>query len=398
MAGSKSDSFSGRQFVLKELERIRSAGLERRIEDVSASDKPGYCVVRGRPVLDFCSNDYLGLSRHPEVIRSLGDTARESGCGAGASRLMSGSRRVHSLLEMATANLKNHQDAMLFGSGYLANTGIIPAICGRKDAVFSDRLNHASIIDGIRLSGARHFRYRHLDLSHLEELLVRERKKYRRALVVTESVFSMDGDIADIPALISLAESCDAMLMVDEAHATGVFGAIGEGVAGRDMAHRVDVITGTYGKALGSYGAYAVMSGELKRLLASTCRTFIYSTALPPPVAAAALTGLEIAVREEGLRKRLLGLASFLRQMLFDTCGLETCGASQIVPVMCGDNRRAVELQQHLFEQGFYARAIRPPTVPEGTARIRLSVTVNHGRDELERLVETVRSWMRSEG
>ncbi len=392
MAGSNSNNFPGRQFVSKELERIRSAGLERRVEVVSASDEPGYCLIKGRPVMDLCSNDYLGLSRHPEVIRSLCATAEEDGCGAGASRLMSGSRRVHYLLEVATANLKDHQSAMLFGSGYLANTGIVPAICGRKDAVFSDRLNHASIIDGIRLSGARHFRYRHLDLAHLEELLARERKNYRRALIVTESVFSMDGDIADIPSIASLAESHDAMLMVDEAHATGIFGAIGEGVVGRDMAHRVDVITGTYGKAFGSYGAYAVMSEDLKRLLTSTCRTFVYSTALPPPVAAAALAGIEVAVREEGLRKRVLQLASDLRKMLLETCGIDTCSSSQIIPIMCGDNSRAVELQKLLFEHGFYTRAIRPPTVPEGTARLRLSLTVNHGMDELERLVETVRS------
>ncbi len=380
--------------ISKEIERLEKAGLLRRTHLLTPADKPGWVIYQGRRLMDLCSNDYLCLSHHPDLIDASRKASRTGGCSARASRLMSGTLKVHERLETAVARLKNSEAALVIGSGYLANTGIIPALCSRHDAIFSDRLNHASIMDGIQLSRARLFRYRHRDTEHLEQLLETHRQDYFNALIISESIFSMDGDMADIPALIHLKRQHSAMLLIDDAHATGIFGKYGEGAVERGVAKEVDVITGTFGKALGSYGAYAAVSQEMKELLVNRCRTFIFSTALPPSITEASLSAIRIITKDDRPRQYLLDLSSRFRQLLREETGISTHSISQIVPITVGSNRAALELQKLLMDAGFFTKAIRPPTVPQNTARIRISLTTAHNIDDLRRLVSVTKEFI----
>ncbi len=381
------------EFVPDELATLDRKGLLRTEHVIESADRPGYIICNGRRLLDLCSNDYLGLSHHPALSEASCRAADEYGCGAGASRLMSGSRKLHSKLEEAISRLKNSEAALILGSGYLANTGIIPALCSRHDAIFSDRLNHASIMDGILLSRASLFRYQHNDLEHLEELLEQQRKKFRRALIVSESLFSMDGDMADVEGLVEIKKRHRAMLLVDDAHATGVFGDHGEGAVTKELTPHVDVTVGTFGKALGSYGAFAALSSEMKQLLMNRCRTFIFSTALPPTVTAASLE----AVRHLGSKgKYLLDLSNKFRTLMREEGGIETESVSQIIPIIVGPNEQALLLQNILMEAGFFTKAIRPPTVPRGTSRVRLSLTANHTLEQLVPLVHITADFIKS--
>ena len=382
-------------FINEEILKLNDAGLLRQTMMLDP-DEPGYVIFKGKRLLDLCSNDYLGLSRHSALIEASCRAAAGYGCGARASRLMSGTQKPHERLEGAVASLKNSESAMIFGSGYLANTGIIPALCSRHDAVFSDRLNHASIMDGILLSRARLFRYRHNDIDHLEELLNEHRKKFRRALIITESLFSMDGDMADIAGLIRCRDEHEAMLFIDEAHATGVFGQHGEGIVSHVQTRKVDVITGTFGKAFGSYGAYAAISSRMKQYLVNKCRTFIFSTALPATVTEAALAAIEITRQNSRRRKYLLDLSAGFRKILIRETGISISSRSQIIPVPAGSNRRALELQVRLMQNGFFCRAIRPPTVPEGTARLRLSLTSDHRLEQLEKFINITADFLKT--
>lgn len=382
-------------FINRELSQLKDANLFRQTMVLDPAE-PGYVIFKGKLLVDLCSNDYLGLSRHPALIEASCRAAVDFGCGARASRLMSGTQKSHERLENAVALLKNSESAMIFGSGYLANAGIIPALCSRHDAVFSDRLNHASIMDGILLSRARLFRYRHNDLCHLEELLNEHRKKFRRAMIITESLFSMDGDIADIAGLIRCRDEHEAMLFIDEAHATGVFGQHGEGIVNHTQAKNIDVITGTFGKALGGYGAYAAISSLMKQYLVNRCRTFIFSTALPATVTEAALAAIEIVRTNSRPGEYLLDLSNKFRKRLMQETGISTCSQSQIIPVPAGSNQRALELQARLMRNGFFCRAIRPPTVPEGTARLRLSLTADHRLEQLEKFVKVTAEFIKN--
>lgn len=382
-------------FIDTELSKMDQAGLRRHTDLLEPASEPGYVMYRGRRLMDLCSNDYLGLSRSPELIEAACRAARKAGCSARASRLMSGTLKSHERLERLVAELKNTEAAMLLGSGYLANTGIIPALCTRHDALFSDRLNHASIMDGILLSRAALFRYRHNDLAHLQELLARHRSNFQKALIISESLFSMDGDLADIPALIELKEKYNAMLLIDDAHATGVFGSMGEGAVERHLAPHVDVITGTFGKALGSYGAYAAISHRMKEFLINRCRTFIFSTGLPPAVTEASTAALEHTGRDSSRREYLLELSARFRHILEEKTGVATCSQSQIVPVMVGSNRLALKLQEVLIDAGFFTKAIRPPSVPSGTARVRISITADHKWEALSRLADITGTFLK---
>jgi len=303
---------------------------------------------------------------------------------------MSGDLELHHGLEAAVATLKGTEAALLFGSGYLANTGIIGSAFDRSDAVFADRFCHASMVDGIRLSRARFFRFRHNDLEHLEDLLRRYRSRCRKALIAVESLYSMEGDAAPLDALIWLRRRYGAMLLVDEAHATGLFGRGGEGLVERGHAEEVDFMVGTFGKALGSYGAFAAISGQMKRFLVNRARTFIFSTALPPSVAGASLAAVRLVHEEPDRRSRVHHLAAFLRAGLSRRIGLTIRSQSQIVPVNVGENRQTLRLQESLGRAGFFVRAVRPPTVPEGMSRIRLSVTAYHDEETLAQLVEAL--------
>jgi 8-amino-7-oxononanoate synthase len=378
------------------LEELRSAGLERRLRLIEGPQGPRV-VLDGSEVLLLCSNNYLGLADHPRVRQAAADAAERWGAGAGASRLISGNMALHRKLERHLAEFKGSEAALLFGSGYLANTGTVAALAGRGDVVFSDQLNHASLIDGCRLSRAETFVYRHRELDHLEWGL--RRASGRTALIVSDSVFSMDGDVAPLPELVELARRNRCMLCVDEAHATGALGPGGRGaVAEAGLTDEVDVIVGTLGKSLGSYGAYVCTRAEIVELLVNTARPFIFSTALPPPVVGAALAALSLLVARPGLVEQLRRNAQVLRDALADG-GLETGPSrTQIVPVIAGDAQRALELCERALEHGVFAQAIRPPTVPAGTSRLRLTTMANHRADELRAAARVITDAAREVG
>jgi 8-amino-7-oxononanoate synthase len=363
------------------LEELRGLGLHRRTRLVSGSQGPTV-TVDGRPVLLLCSNNYLGLADHPRVREAAAEAALRWGVGAGASRLVSGTMTVHERLERRLATFEGAEAAVLFGSGYLANVGVVSALAGRGEVVFSDELNHASIVDGCRLSRAEVFVYRHADLDHLAWGLARARG--RGALVVTDSVFSMDGDVAPLAGIVELARAHGVRVAVDEAHGTGALGPGGRGaVAAAELSGEVDVVVGTLGKSLGAYGAYACADAPLIEYLVNAARPFIFSTAPPPPAVAGALAALDVLEAEPERVERLADNAGVLRGALADA-GLDA-GASptQIIPLVVGEADRAVRACEAALARGVFAQAIRPPTVPEGTSRLRLAVMATHEPGEL---------------
>jgi 8-amino-7-oxononanoate synthase len=363
------------------LAELDSSGLRRRLRVVDGPQGPEV-MLDGQPVLLLCSNNYLGLADHPRLRRAAADAALSLGTSSGASRLISGSMSIHADLEADLADFEGTEAALLFGSGYLANTGVIAALARRGEVVFSDELNHASIIDGCRLAGAETFVYRHCDTEHLEWGL--RRAAGRGALIVTDGVFSMDGDIAPLGELAILAQRHRCRLMVDEAHATGCLGPGGRGsVAAAGLTGEVDLIMGTLGKALGGYGAYVCGSREMADFLINTARPFIFSTAPPPPAVAAAAAALELLAESPGRVERLQGNATALRDGLGSE-GLEPIGSdTQIVPLLVGEAGDAMALCERLLEEGIFAQAIRPPTVPPGTCRLRLTVMATHRASDL---------------
>lgn len=370
------------EHLKKFLEKRRDSSTLRRLSPVE-SRSPGRIVQDGDELVDFSSNDYIGLSNHPRLVAAAMDAIGRYGVGAGASRLMTGDLQLHHDLEAKVASFKGKERALVFNSGYQANVGIISALVGRRDAVFADRLCHASQLDGVALSGAKLFRFRHNDLDHLQELLQKGRSGFDHVLILTESVFSMDGDLAPLRALVDLKDSYDSQLMVDEAHATGVFGDCGRGrVHGEGLTSQVDLVMGTFSKALGGFGAYVAASNTVIDYLINSARSFIYSTALPPSVIASNLAALEVCESEPHRGRELLALSHSFRQVITGL-GWETAGESQIVPVMIGDSCSAIRLADEMRKRGLRVLPIRPPTVPEGTARLRLSVCYSHSEEDL---------------
>jgi 8-amino-7-oxononanoate synthase len=374
--------------IAERLAELEELGLYRRLRMVSGPQGPRV-VLDGRPVLLLCSNNYLGLADHPRVREAAADAAMRWGVGAGASRLVSGAMTAHRRLEEALAEFEGTEAALLFGSGYLANLGVVSSLVGRGEVVFSDELNHASIIDGCRLSRAETFVYEHCDVDHLAYGL--RQAEGRGALIVTDGVFSMDGDIAPLAEIVELARRYDARVIVDEAHGTGALGPGGRGaVADAGLDGEVDVVVGTLGKALGSYGAYVACDAEMAQYLINTARSLIFSTALPPPAAAGALAALDL-LREQPRRvDKLQANADTLRSALHHE-GFEVTGAqTQIVPLIVGDAQLAMRVCEAALERGVFAQAIRPPTVPEGTSRLRLAVMASHTRSELREAAQTL--------
>jgi glycine C-acetyltransferase/8-amino-7-oxononanoate synthase len=367
--------------VAERLAELRRTGLHRRLRLIEGPQGPRV-LLDGAEVLLLCSNNYLGLADHPRVRQAAAEAAERLGAGAGASRLISGSMALHRKLEGRLAEFKGSEAALLFGSGYLANTGTVAALAGRGDVILSDELNHASLIDGCRLSRAEIFVYRHRDLEHLEWGL--HEAGGRARMIVTDGVFSMDGDVAPLGGLVELARRHRCLLVVDEAHGTGALGPGGRGAAAAaGLSGEVDVVVGTLGKALGGYGAYVCASAEIVDLLVNTARPFIYSTAPPPPSVGAALAALSLLADRPGLVEQLRRNAAILREALVAR-GLKIGGSrTQIVPVIVGDPRRATALSERTLEGGVFAQAIRPPTVPAGSSRLRLTVMANHRTDEL---------------
>jgi 8-amino-7-oxononanoate synthase len=370
------------------LAELESSGLRRRLRLIEGPQGP-QVTLDGQSVLLLCSNNYLGLANHPRLREAAAKAALALGASAGASRLISGTMSIHAELESRLAEFKGSEAALLFGSGYLANTGTIAALARRGEIVFSDELNHASIIDGCRLAGAGTFVYRHADTGHLEWGLQRARGK--AALIVTDGVFSMDGDLAPLAELAILARRHRCRLMVDEAHATGCLGPGGRGsVAAASLTEEVDVIVGTLGKALGGYGAYVCGSRELADFLVNSARPFIFSTAPPPPVVAAASAALEVLVEHPDRVERLRSNAAALRADLRAE-GLEPIGSdTQIVPVIVGGADDAMAVCERLLAAGVFAQAIRPPTVAPGTCRLRLTAMATHRVDDLRRAARLI--------
>ncbi|MDX6670233.1 MAG: 8-amino-7-oxononanoate synthase [Solirubrobacteraceae bacterium] len=364
----------------RQLEELKELGLYRRLRMISGPQGPRV-VLDGKPVLLLCSNNYLGLADHPRVRQAAADAAMRWGVGAGASRLVSGSMTIHRRLEESLAEFKGTEACVLFGSGYLANTGIVAALA-QDGLVLSDELNHASIVDGCRLARAETAIYEHADVEHLEWSLAQA--EGRPATIVTDSVFSMDGDVAPLTEICEVARAYGARVIVDEAHGLGALGPGGRGlVAELGLEDEVDVVVGTLGKALGSYGAYACCSRTMAKWLVNSARTLIFSTALPPPAVAGALAALELLVEQPRRVEKLQSGAAVLREEL-EARGLDVGGScTQIVPLVVGGAAETVRACELALARGIFAQAIRPPTVPLGTSRLRLAVMASHTKSEL---------------
>ncbi|MFZ2113130.1 MAG: 8-amino-7-oxononanoate synthase [Solirubrobacteraceae bacterium] len=380
--------------IEERLTEIEQLGRQRRLRMVSGPQGP-HVSLDGQPVLLLCSNNYLGLADHPQVREAAADAAMRLGVGAGASRLVSGTMTIHRELEQRLASFEGSEGCLLFGSGYLANLGAIGALAGPGDTIFSDELNHASIIDGCRASRAEVIVYRHLDTDHLERCL-REHGGKGRRVIVSDSVFSMDGDVAPLGRIVELAHEHGARTIVDEAHATGALGDGGRGAVARaGLQGKIDVSIGTLGKALGSYGAYACASEEMVRLLINTARPLIFSTAPSPPSVAGALAALELLEAEPERVSHLHEASRTLRGALAAEGFAVEQNDMHIVPLVVGDSDAAMSLCQGALDRGVFAQAIRPPTVPEGTSRLRLAVMASHTATELldaaESLAEATR-------
>ncbi|HET9595904.1 MAG TPA: 8-amino-7-oxononanoate synthase [Anaeromyxobacteraceae bacterium] len=369
-------------WIAGELAALEAKGLRRALEPLGGAQGP-VVEVAGRRLVNLCSNDYLGLASDRRLVQAAVAAAQREGAGAGAARLVAGDLPVHGRLERRLAAFKGTEAALLFSSGYHANAGVIAALTDREDAIFSDRLNHASIIDGCRLSLAKTWRYPHGDVEGLARLLAETRA--RRKLVVTDAVFGMDGDAAPLAEIADLCERHGAMLYVDEAHATGVLGPTGAGLCeAAGVTSRVDVVMGTLGKALGSFGAFTAGSARLAEWLTSRARTFIFTTALPPAACGAALAALDVIAEEPARRARLGALSARMKHGLaalgFDVSRV----VAPIFPVVLGDEGRALAASRSLRERGFFVRAIRPPTVPPGTSRLRVALTAGHSEEQVD--------------
>jgi len=364
--------------------RLRSRRIVERVR--AGGSDAARVVVDGRELIDFCSNDYLGLARHRDVIAALAPAAAEFGAGSGAAHLVTGHSLPHHALEEELAAFTGRERALLFSTGYLANLGAIAAFAGRGEVVLQDRLNHASLIDGARLSGARLLRYAHGDAAAADRVLT-ERDDV--ALLATDGVFSMDGDVAPLPALAPLAARARAWLLVDDAHGFGVLGAGGRGsvaAAGLD-ADAVPLLVGTLGKAFGTFGAFVAGDATTIEFLLQHARTYIYTTALPPAVAAATRVALRLAAAEEWRREHLRQLVARFRAAAA-AAGLQLAtSATPIQPLIVGGEAAAMRASAALREAGFWVAAIRPPTVPEGTARLRVTLSALHRAADVDALV-----------
>jgi 8-amino-7-oxononanoate synthase len=372
------------------LSELEAAGLLRKPLRISGP-QGAEIEIDGHTVLCFCSNNYLGLANHPALISASEAASHGEGVGAAASRLITGTMDAHRDAEAAYADFMGAPAAALFSTGYAANVGTVQALAGPGDVIFSDALNHASLIDGCRLSRATVHVYSHRDADHLESLLREHRPRSRRALIITDSLFSMDGVTAPLGDLATLARSFDAGLLVDEAHALGVFGPSGRGLAAA-RGVEPDVVVGTLGKSFGVAGAFVAASEEVVSLIRNRARSFVYSTAPPPLVARAAIAALELVRGADAARKTLLSNAGKLRSEL-RLLGFEVPdGNSQILPILIGDNDRTMQLSAKLLTRGVFVQGIRPPTVPEGTARLRLTPMATHRPEHIARAIDAFAS------
>ena len=376
--------------IVAQLANLDANGLKRRRRLLAAPCGP-LARSAGRDLISFCSNDYLGLANDPALIEAACTAARTWGVGSGASHLVSGHQAPHETLEQKLATFTGFPRALLFSTGYMANLGIVPALVGRGDAVFADKLNHASLIDAVQLSRADSQRYAHGDLAALERLLAASKAK--RKLILSDAVFSMDGDLAPLPGLLELAERFDAWLVVDDAHGFGVLGAQGRGSLAHfklPAAQRL-VYMGTLGKAAGASGAFVAAHEAVIEWLLQRARTYIFTTGSSPIMACALASSLELIAHGDARRAHLWQLAAQLRDGLAGTRWQLLPSPTAIQPVIIGDNHEALRVANALFERGLWVPAIRPPTVPRGTARLRVSLTAAHSAEQVAQLTDALR-------
>jgi predicted pyridoxal phosphate-dependent acyltransferase len=370
-------------FFRDEIRDLKKEGLYRELRTIQG-EQDSSVVMDGKRVLMLSSNNYLGLANHPGLKKASMDAALGYGTGSGASRLISGNMEIHRALEEELALFKGADRALLFSSGYHANVGVISALTGEGDLILSDEFNHASIIDGCRLSKAAVKVYKHADMNSLEGML-RGSSGFRRRLIITDSVFSMEGDIAPLPDIVDLAEKYSALVMVDDAHGTGVLGEKGKGAIEHfGLSGRVEIQMGTLGKALGSFGAYIAGSEDLIDYLVNKARSLLYTTALPPSVCGAALAALKILGERPDLISQLRNNTTYFRKGMRDLGHLIPEGETPIIPLVLGDPSVTMEMAQRLLDEGVYVQGIRPPTVPDGTSRLRITLMATHTKEQLD--------------
>ncbi len=352
-------------FINQELDSLKKSGLYRQLK-----------IIDPKKHLIFCSNDYLGLTNHPKII----EATKGLKTGSGASRLVSGNIPIHEELENKIAKFKKREAAIVFPTGYMANLGVISALTNEKDLIIIDRLNHASIIDGCRLSKAKLKVYPHKDMAALEKIL-QQSEKFKKKLIITDSVFSMDGDIAPLPQIVALAKKYNAITMIDEAHATGTIGKTGRGAEEYfGIEGQVDIVMGTLSKAIGSLGGFVAGKKELIDFLVNKSRSFIYTTALPPTCCAASIAAFEIIESNPGLIEQLKTNARLIK----------SDAKTPIIPILIGDAKKTMEISEKLFAKGIFVSGIRPPTVPEGKSRLRITVSAAHTKEEIECLLSSL--------
>jgi 8-amino-7-oxononanoate synthase len=381
---------SALKLALAEVDRQHLKRRRRTVESFPVEASRAEVIVGGKRLVDFCSNDYLGLARHPRVVAKMCEAAVSAGTGSGAAHLVSGHGAEHAALEEELAEFTGRERALLFSTGYMANLAAICTLADRGEVVLLDRLNHASLIDGALLSGARFSRYAHGDGAAAERALVEHKEEV--SVLATDGVFSMDGDIARLPSLARLCQKKKAWLIVDDAHGIGVLGANGRGTLEHYELDSEDVplLVGTLGKALGSFGAFIAGSHDLVELLLQKARTYIYTTALPQPVAAATREALKLVDEESWRRTRVLELTARFRDAARQLNLPLAASDTPIQPVMLGTPEAALSAQKALFEAGFWVVAIRPPTVPAGSARLRVTLSAAHTEAQVDELVETL--------
>jgi glycine C-acetyltransferase len=376
------------QWIQDELQKLKDDGLYNRIRTLS-SPQGSWLVVDGKRVLNFCSNNYLGLANHPKIVQAAQEAVRKYGVGPAAVRSIAGTMDLHLELERRLAAFKGVEAAITFQSGFNANIGTIPALVGKGDGIFSDELNHASIIDGCRLSGAKIIRYAHCDPQDLERVLKEERAKYPRAMVITDGVFSMDGDIAPLDKIYEVVEKYEAIMMVDDAHGEGVVGKGGRGIVDHFNLHgKVDIEVGTLSKAFGVVGGVSAGNPVVVEWLRQRGRPFLFSSAMTVPDVAACLAALDILESSTELVDKLWENTNYfkaeLRRLRFDTGSSTT----PITPIMLGEAPMAQQFSRELFEAGVFAMAIGFPTVPRGKARIRVMISASHSKEDLDKGLE----------
>ena len=370
-------------FFRDEIRDLKKEGLYRELRTIQG-EQDSSVVMDGKRVLMLSSNNYLGLANHPGLKKASIDAALCYGTGSGASRLISGNMGIHRTLEKELALFKGTDRALLFSSGYHANLGVISALAGEGDLILSDELNHASIIDGCRLSRAEVRVYKHANINSLKGVLKRS-SIFKKKLIITDSVFSMDGDIAPLPDIVDLAEKYSALVMVDDAHGTGVLGEKGKGAIEHfGLSGRVEIQMGTLGKALGSFGAYIAGSEDLIDYLVNKARSLLYTTALPPSVCGAALAALKILGERPDLISQLRNNTTYFRKGMRDLGHLIPEGETPIIPLVLGDPSVTMEMTQSLWDEGVYVQGIRPPTVPDGTSRLRITLMATHTKEQLD--------------